>query len=132
MAKKTVFVSLDYENDANYRNMMRAWDANPNFDFAFSETSPKVAIDSTDAAAIKRSLSRMIGDATRLLCLVGKHTSTCSWVCWEIEKAKELKKKLVAVKLDAGNTSPAPLLNAGAAWAMSFTRDAILKALNEA
>lgn len=129
MAKKKVFVSLDYENDASYRNMMRAWVANPDFDFEFSETSPKVAIDSTDAAAIKRSLSRMIGDATRLLCLVGKQTSKCSWVCWEIDKAKELNKKLVGVKLDAGNISPAPLLNAGAAWAMSFTRDAILKAL---
>lgn len=132
MAKKKVFVSLDYDNDATYRNMMRAWDANPNFDFEFSETSPKVAIDSTDAAAIKRSLSRMIGDATHLLCIVGKQTSNSNWVCWEIDKAKELKKKLVGIKLDAGNTSPAPLLNAGAAWAMSFTRDAILEALNDA
>lgn len=33
MAKKKVFVSFDYDDDKNYRNLLKAWDANPDFDF---------------------------------------------------------------------------------------------------
>ena len=51
---------------------------------------------------------------------------------WEIGKAIELKKKIVAVKIDATNTSPSGLLNAGATWAMSFTFASIKKAIDTA
>ena len=44
----------------------------------------------------------------------------------------ELKKKLVAVKTDRENATPNALLNVGAAWAMSFSQDPILRALREA
>ena len=51
---------------------------------------------------------------------------------WEIEKAVELKRKLIAVKTDAENTSPDAIFGVGASWAMSFTFDAIKKAVDEA
>jgi hypothetical protein len=131
MAKKTVFVSFDYDNDRHYRDLLRAWDANPDFDFSFNETSPKVAVDSTDAEATKRVLDQKIRAATHLLCIIGKYTYS-GWVPWEINKAKELKKKLVGVKINRDNTSPEALVGSGAVWAMSFTRDDVLKALKEA
>ncbi|MEO0037175.1 MAG: hypothetical protein RIQ59_386 [Bacteroidota bacterium] len=28
MAKKKVFVSFDFDDDKNYRNLLKAWDAN--------------------------------------------------------------------------------------------------------
>ena len=49
---------------------------------------------------------------------------------WEIEKAVELKRKLIAVKTDSGNTSPDAILGVGASWAMSFTFDSIKKAVD--
>ncbi len=55
-----------------------------------------------------------------------------NWQNWEIKKAKELKKKLVGVKIDKAYESPSELLNSGASWAISFTQDAIIKALNNA
>jgi hypothetical protein len=131
MAKKTVFVSFDYDNDRHYRDLLRAWDANPDFDFSFNETSPKVAVDSTDAEATKRVLDQKIRAATHLLCIIGKYTYS-GWVPWEINKAKELKKKLVGVKINRDNTSPEALVGSGTVWAMSFTRDDVLKALKEA
>jgi cytochrome oxidase Cu insertion factor (SCO1/SenC/PrrC family) len=39
MAKKKVFVSFDYDNDKRYKALLKAWDANPNFDFYFSDLS---------------------------------------------------------------------------------------------
>ena len=132
MAKKTIFISYDYDHDRNYKNMLLAWDKNSEFDFGFSDQSADVSIDSTDAAAIKRAISAKINSATYFLCLVGKYTHSSGWVDWEIGKAVELNKRLVAVKIDSTNTTPSKLLNAGASWAMSFTFDAIKKAIDGA
>jgi len=132
MAKKKIFISYDYDNDKHYKNLLLAWDENSEFDFEFSDQSADVSIQSTDAAAIKRAISAKINAATYFLCLVGSKTSKSSWVTWEIEKAKDLKKKLVAVKVSSGNTTPSGLLNAGASWAMSFTFAAIKKAIEDA
>ena len=132
MAKKKIFISYDYENDRYWKNLMVAWDANSLFDFSFNDTSVDVSVDSTNAAAIKRAISARINNATYFLCIVGKKTHKSGWVKWEIEKAVDLKKKLVAVKTDSGNTSPDALVGVGASWAMSFTFDSITKAISAA
>lgn len=128
MAKKKIFISYDCDNDKHYKNLLLAWDENSEFDFGFSDQSADVSIQSADASTIKRAISAKINAATCFLCLVGLKTGKSSWVTWEIEKAKNLKKRLVAVKIPSGNTAPNGLLNAGVSWAMSFTFDAIKKA----
>ncbi len=132
MAKKKIFISYDYENDGYWKNLLVAWDANSLFDFSFNDTSVDVSVDSTNAAAIKRAISARINNATYFLCIVGKKTHKSGWVKWEIEKAVDLKKKLVAVKTDSENTSPDALFGVGASWAMSFTFDSITKAISAA
>jgi len=132
VAKKKIFVSYDYDNDKHYKNLLLAWDKNREFDFGFSDQSADVSIQSTDAATIKRAISAKINAATYFLCIVGEKTNKSSWVAWEVEKAKELNKKLVAVKTSSGNTTPSKLLNAGTSWAISFTFDAIKKAIDGA
>ena len=132
MAKKKIFISYDYDNDKNYKNLLKAWDASGTFDFSFHDHSADVSINSTNATAIKRAISAKINSATYFLCIVGKKTSKSSWVKWEIDKAVDLNKKLVAVKTDSTNTSPIELLNVGASWAMSFTEAAIKNAINNA
>jgi hypothetical protein len=130
--KKKVFISYDYENDKHYKNLLLAWDANKQFDFYISDYSADVSINSTDATAIKSTLSRYINQGTVFLVIVGKKTYKSSWVKWEINKAVELGKKIVAVKTDRENTSPDELLGVGASWAMAFTYDAISRAINNA
>ena len=132
MAKKKIFISYDYDNDKHYKNLLKAWDANGTFDFSFHDHSADVSINSTNAAAIKRAISAKINSATYFLCIVGEKTHKSSWVKWEIEKAVELKKKIVAVKTSSTNTTPPELLGVGASWAMSFTEEAIKKAINDA
>jgi hypothetical protein len=132
MAKKRIFISYDYTNDKNYKNLLLAWDKNKDFDFSFYDMSVDVSVDSNDAAAIKRVISARIGDSSHFLCLVGKLTHKSRWVAWEISKAAELKKKIVAVKIEKDNTSPSALMGVGAKWALSFNFDAIKKAVDEA
>ena len=132
MAKKKIFVSYDYDNDKNYKNLLLAWDANKKFDFSMYDHSVDVSVDSTNAAAIKRVISVRINESTYFLCIVGSKTYKSGWVAWEIAKAVELKMKIVAVKIDSSYTSPAGLLGVGASWAMSFTFDSISNAIDKA
>lgn len=132
MAKKKVFISYDYDNDKHYKNLLLAWDANKEFDFSLYDQSVDVSVDSTDAAAIRRVISARINNSTYFLCIVGKHTHKSGWVAWEINKAVELKKKIVAVKTAKDNTSPSEILGVGAEWALSFTFDSITDAIDGA
>jgi hypothetical protein len=128
--KKKVFISYNYDNDKHYKNLLLAWDANRLFDFSIRDHSADVSINSTNAAAIKSVLSRYINEATYFLIIVGAKTHKSAWVEWEIEKAVELKKRIVAVKTDRENISPDALFGIGASWAMSFTYNAIKKAID--
>lgn len=130
--KKKIFISYDYTNDKHYKNLLLAWDANKLFDFSISDHSADVSINSTDATAIKRTISRYINEATYFLVIVGEKTHKSAWVKWEIEKAVELGKRIVAVKTDRENTSPDELLGVGASWAMSFTYQSIIDAIANA
>jgi hypothetical protein len=132
MATKKVFVSYDYDNDKHYKNLLLAWDANRDFDFYLNDQSVDVSVDSTDAGAIKRVISSKINESTYFLCLIGKKTSKGQWVTWEINKAVELKKKIVAVKTESANETPSAILGVGATWALSFRFDSIKKAIDEA
>ncbi len=131
MATRSVFVSFDYDVDRRYRDLLRAWNANSDFQFEFTETSPRVAINSNEAAVVKRVLTQRIAAANYFLCIIGEQTFGSDWVTWEIEKAKELKKRLVAVKLDRENPTPSALYGSGASWAMSFTLESIQTALQK-
>ena len=132
MAKKKIFISYDYDNDKHYKNLLKAWDANGTFDFSFHDHSADVSINSTNASAIKRAISAKINSATYFLCIVGTKTHKSSWVAWEIDKAVELNKKIVAVKTSSTNTTPGGLYGVGASWAMAFTEDAVKNAVNDA
>lgn len=129
--KKKVFISYDYDNDKHYKNLLLAWDRNKLFDFSIHDHSADISINSTDATAIKRTISRYINEATYFLIIVGEKTHKSAWVTWEVEKALELKKKIIAVKTARENTSPSALLGIGASWAMSFTFESITKAIAE-
>ncbi len=132
MAKKKVFISYDYDNDRHYKNLLLAWDANRLFDFSIHDHSADVSINSTNASAIKSVLSRYINEVPYFLVIVGSKTYRSAWVTWEIKKAVELNKRIIAVKTDRENTSPDALLGVGASWAMSFTYDAITRAIDNA
>ena len=132
MSKKRIFISFDYDNDKHYKNLLVACDKNDLFDFEFFDESVTVAVNSDDAAYIRSVIKKKIENATILLCIVGEETHKSGWCSWEIETAKGLGKGLVGVKTNSNNTSPLELLNSGATWAMSFTFDAIQKAVDEA
>lgn len=134
MAKTKVFVSYDHSEDAHYKRLLQAWDANTDFDFSFDSRGPNVPINSTDAAVIKANLTKLMQTATHLFVIVGAKSNTSKWMTWEIDRAKQsdIKLKLAAVKLAKDNITPPGLLGVGTSWATSFQLDRIVEALASA
>ncbi|EZH67937.1 hypothetical protein DH09_08455 [Bacillaceae bacterium JMAK1] len=130
-----VFISYDYDEDANYKRLLTAWSKNESDYFkgiSFDDGSTDISINSHDEAAIRRAISRRLNTCDKIIVLIGKDTHKSKWCRWEIEKAAELGLKFVAVKLESSNTTPTELYGKSATWAHSFTKDSIEKAINSA
>lgn len=138
--KKKVCVCFDYSEDANYRYLLKAWNVNPDFDFAVYDTTPD-EIDTNNYSRVKAVLTTRITEATHLLVIVGRSSNSQhprsneigerNWQIWEIKKARSLYKKIVAIKIDSRYPLPDGLSGADVSWAYSFERNQILSALNK-
>jgi len=141
MALKRVFVSFDFENDRQYKYLLEAWHANPDFDFVFSDVTPSEIL-SNDIGRIKAGLTTKIILATHTLVIIGKEANKFhkdhklighrNWINFEIYQSKLYDKKFVAIKLSPYYENPEELMFTNVSWAMSFTEDAIIRALNQA
>ena len=132
MAKKRkVYISYHYDTDRHYKNLLLAWNKNKNLDFHMRDQSADLSVNSAEAPVIKRILTEKIGQGNYFMVLIGKVTKKCEWVKWEIAKAKELEKKIIAIKIHPENKGPAELYGAGAAWALNFRLEAINAAMNK-
>jgi hypothetical protein len=130
MATNKVFIGYDYDNDKAAKARLLGWDANKELDFSSYDQSFGVAVDGPGAAAIKQDLAARISDSSHFLYIVGKESYRSGWAAWEVRKAVELKKKLVAVKIDSINNSPASLQGVGASWSTMFNFDSIKQAID--
>ncbi|BAE49959.1 hypothetical protein amb1155 [Paramagnetospirillum magneticum AMB-1] len=137
MAKKRVVVSFDFDNDRHYRALLNAFAGNPNIDIDFADMTPS-EIQSDQVDRIKAVLTTKISQATHMLVIVGEHINAphrnrakigeINWQLWEIKKAVELRKPIIAVKLDRSYSTPA-LLGQGVTWIHSFNRSALEEVL---
>lgn len=136
-----IFVSFDFDNDRQYKYTLNMWGANDSINFSFNDGSTR-EIQSWDIGRIKAAITTKINQSDAILVLVGKYADSYhkdsnligyrNWQYFEIAKAKEAGKKIVAVKLDRNNTTPTLLYNSGASWAMSFTLESVKTAINKA
>ncbi len=130
---KKVFVSYDHSEDAHFRDLLRAWDANTDFNFNFDLRSPTVAIDSTEASVVQGVLTNKMKESEYILVVIGSKAHSSKWMKWEIERANEAdtKLKFAAVMINATNIKPSGLPPTTAV-ASEFKLDKIVSALNNA
>lgn len=132
MAKK-VFVSYDHSEDVHYKELLRAWDANTDFDFEFDLRSPNVAIDSNDASVIQAALTKKMKESEYVLVIIGEKSYSSKWMKWEINRAQQddTKLKFAAVRIKSTNTLPSGL-PAYTSITNGFTLNGIVSALDKA
>jgi len=130
---KLIFVSYDYENDGNHRDILVTWSQSPDFPrLSVNDQPVTYPVDSDEAEPLKRVVYGKIKAATAFLCVVGDKTSASAWVEWEIKTAIELEKRMVVVRIDRDCVVPDVLSEVGPTCAMSFTFEAIKRAVGEA
>lgn len=140
MARYSVCVSFDWENDRRWRFLLSAWDANPKFDLSFTDLTPG-EVNTHDVGRVKAAITPRIKAATHTLVIVGAFANTPhrdraligyrNWIAWEVAQSKAFGNRLVAVKLQQSYAAPDDLYSAGAKWA-TFSTESILRALREA
>ena len=140
MFRTKIFVSFDFENDRNYKYTLNMWNKNPNFEFTCNDTSPS-EIQSWNISTIKAVLSRKINEATHVIVIVGKEANKLhkdrisigyrNWQNFEIAKAKELKKQIIALQLNPSYQYPEELKNCNAKRIYSFRYENIIEALTK-
>ena len=105
--KKKIFVSYDYSEDCNHKELLNAWSKNPRFDFKIKDVSTDVSINSENADYIKQCIAKDIKACDVFLVIIGKDTCKSKWVTeYEIPKAFELNKKIVGILIDKKNEIP--------------------------
>lgn len=118
---------------------MEAWNENNRTEFKISDVSSD-KIDTYHEDRVKAALTQKIRESTHVLVIIGKDANKehpnserigdRNWVNWEINKAKQLNKQLVAIKLDKTNESPYAIMDSNACWAWPFKKDKINRALD--
>lgn len=134
------FVSFDFENDRQYKYILNAWNSNPYINFEFDDGSTR-EINSWNVDRVKAAITTKIKESDCLLAIIGKYSDSNhkdsqligfkNWQYFEISKAIELGKKVVAVKLGRNFNTPRILYNQGVLWAMSFTLESVKTALHK-
>lgn len=135
-----IFVSFDFENDRQYKYILNSWNANPHIKFDFDDGSTR-EINSWNISRVKASITNKIRQADCLLVIVGRYADSFhkdknlighkNWQHFEISKAIEAGKIIVAVKLDKSNPTPPVLYSNGVSWAMSFSLESIKTAIQK-
>lgn len=138
---KRIVISFDYDHDRNYRYLLSALKTNPRNDLQFDDLTPG-AIQSSSIPYVKSVLRQHIRDATHTLVIVGEYANSRhrdaleigerNWQWWEIKESVTAGNKFVGVKIKREYESPTPLLGVSAKWALSFTVDSIINAIDGA
>jgi hypothetical protein len=130
---KLVFVSYDYKNDGNYKDILASWSQSPDFPrLSFNDQPVPYPVESDEAEPLRHVLHGKIKAATAFLCVVGDKTSANAWVNWEIKTAVDLEKRMVVARINRECVVPDVLSEVGPTCAMSFTFEAIKRAVDEA
>jgi hypothetical protein len=125
--KRKIFVSYHSKNDSKYKNLLNAWQKNQDFEFDFHDTSVGVSIKTTNESRVKAGITRKINESNLILCIVGEETHQRPMVNWELEKAKELGKKLIIVKIKSHYKAPECLLGSNIKILNRFKKEEIIE-----
>ena len=111
--RRNVFISFAME-DKREVDLLRAHTKNENSDIDFNDHSVREPYESDRAAYIKDRISERLNRASVCVVYLSDSTAQSKWVSWEVSKAVELGKKVVAVHPQGA----APVSNPG--WVAQY------------
>ncbi|HUC95604.1 MAG TPA: TIR domain-containing protein [Candidatus Saccharimonadia bacterium] len=132
IAKPRVFVSFDYENDAQYKFLLSAWNKNSRFQFTFQDKTPQ-EIQTNAVDRVKAVLTAKVKEATYTLVIVGQYATQLhkdaqligctNWINYEIQQSNLYKRKVIAVRLKPYHALP---------YQLNYSRGYLVEGFNQA
>lgn len=104
--RRNVFISFAFE-DIDEVNLLRAHAKNDKSPIEFNDRSVKEPFDSERAEYIKRRLGERINQASTTVVFASEQTADSRWVQWEVEKSRELGKRIIVTHV--GESAPGNL-----------------------
>lgn len=100
--RNKTYVALDYDEDATYYNMMKAWKENDHIEFDFNNAHDLNRImPYSSEETIKRNLWERMKKSKNFILLVGQKTQfKTKFVRWEIEHAIDLELPIIVSNLN--------------------------------
>lgn len=100
--KNKTYVSLDYDSDSRYYNLMKAWKQSDKTNFNFHDAhdiNNLMAYSSEDT--IKAKLKERLNNSKIFVLLVGEYTKNLfKYVRWEIDQALKLDLPIIVVNIN--------------------------------
>ncbi|HWG89360.1 MAG TPA: TIR domain-containing protein [Candidatus Thermoplasmatota archaeon] len=129
---RRIFISYQHEDQMQAKGFrLLRWNNNVEVDFFDRHLLDPVK--SKDDNYVKRCITEQMKGTSVQVVLIGEKTHQSKWVAWEIEKAREMGKGILGIRLKGaeGAQIPAGLTEVGAeviGWGPSEFNDAIERA----
>lgn len=105
--KRNVFISFSMDDQRDV-NLLRAHAKNENSDIEFNDHSVREPYDSERANYIKERITERINRASVTVVHLTDSALKSKWVQWEVEKSRELGKRIVAAHPETGGVKQLP------------------------
>ena len=94
-----IFISHSWTYSEQYKGLMRLLDANPYFSYKnYSVPKDNPIHNAPNTYQLKEAIRRQMQPASCIIILAGVYSSYSKWINIEIELAKELGKRIIAVE----------------------------------
>lgn len=124
-----LFISHSWAHSDNYDGLVNLLDSNPYFNYKnYSVPKDDPIHDAEDDYQLKEAIRNQMQHASCVLILAGVYSTYSKWINIEIELAKELDKKIIAVELYAAERTSSVVKNA-ADVIVKWSTDSIISAI---
>ena len=113
-----IFLSYKWEDRA-YVNGLAGLLQNPNNQYRHISLSEREDYRNKGKDSVRNYLRGLINGCDAIICLVGNHTHNSEWVSYELEVARSLRKKILAVQIRGTNGGMPALLKS---WGVQETK----------
>lgn len=124
-----LFISHSWAHSDNYDGLVNLLNSNPYFDYKnYSVPKDDPIHNARNDHQLKEAIRNQMRHASCVLILAGVYSTYSKWINIEIELAKELDKKIIAVELYAAERTSSVVKNA-ADVIVKWSTDSIISAI---
>ena len=130
MKKAKILICYNHKEDKLYKDIMRTWADNSDYEFVVDSRSETEPFDSSQAVALKNALTNKYLGVDSIVVIVGQAPQDEKWMKWEMDMIHKLKVPHAVVRVHTSFSIP-DVLKKNGSIAKSFTPTAVFKAIDQ-